>query len=374
MVEIKQLLCPREKCTGCMACRNICPKDAVYVTYDKLDCTIPTVDEKLCTRCGLCRKVCPSVNKISTSGDELTKQNCYAVWTNNLDDRKTCSSGGVATTLSKYFIENSGVVFGAAFDNSLILHHKMVSNETGIESLKGSKYLQSDIRYTYREAKKELDSGKSVLFIGTPCQIAGLYGFLQREYDNLITLDLICHGTPPNSYLLNHINSKYPKNNITSVSFRGERDFYFSTFENEDLISTVHLHNDLFFHSFVKRLTYRESCYSCPYANINRIGDITIGDFWELDKKSLNPAYGGHVSVILLNTANGMEIFEKTKSLFTWQKRTTEEAIHGNEQLQKPVSAHKSRHIFKWIYPKLKFEKSVNIIYFYIHLKNKLKK
>lgn len=347
-------ICGIEKCTGCFACMNICPKNAISCGEDKLGKTIPAIDENKCINCGLCKKVCPQNNPFS----KMKPQKCYALWTNNLDDKKMSSSGGVQSGFSRYIIENGGVVFGAAFDKNMNLLH--MSAETTEEALKfrGSKYVSSYTGMTFREAREYLDKGKLVLYVGTPCQIDGLKNYLRKDYENLITVDLICHGTPPIKYLKEYaqeVCGELPD----KASFRGQYDFEMVFYKNDDITYRKMSGADCYFTAFLQGLTYRDNCYECPYARIERCSDITIGDFWEIDRSTLKNKYRGRISAALINTARGADFFDKVKERFVFEEREIGEAVRGNGNLSFPSRAHTDRDWFVDNYKKYGFCKAV---------------
>lgn len=348
------LICDKKECTGCSGCMNICPVNAIKMVPDELGKTIPYVDETKCIHCNKCKKICPNNNPISKN----MPISCYAIWTKNEGDKKTCSSGGVATAFSRYVTKEQGVVFGAAILKSMQIEHIAIEEEANIEQLKGSKYVESKIGNSYRFVQNHLKEGRIVLFIGVPCQIQGLNQFLGKEYDNLITVDLICHGTPPYEYFKEYLN--YLKlDSASDVTFRGYYDFCFTCFKGDKIIYQRPAEHDLYFLSFLSNLTQRDNCYDCKYSTIKRVSDITIGDFWGIDKDSLKNKYDGKISVALINTIKGEIFFNKVKELFTFEKRNINEAISGNEQLLHPSSRHKDREIFERNYMRLGFTKAV---------------
>lgn len=372
-MEQDKRICGYETCTGCMACLNICPKDAIQLIPDNMNCLYPQISEDKCVDCGLCGKVCPikSGTRYADRADRIAPPECYAIWSNVEHDRKTCSSGGIATALSRYWISGGGVVFGAAFDSDIFLGHRMVSDIEGLGPLKGSKYVQSNIGLTFRQCKSELENGGRVLFIGMPCQIAGLYGYLQKDYESLLTIDLICHGTPPQSYLTEYLKTIAPAKDIKTMTFRGEHDFCFAVYGRDGTLYCEK--QDPYFLAFREGVVFRENCYKCPYANIDRNGDITLGDFWGLDHSSLEPPYHGKVSVMLLNSAKGAALLEKTSDLFTSRSRPLEEAVAGNDQLRRPFMITDNRRIFLKDYPKDGFNKTILKMYRKQYFKNRMK-
>ncbi len=352
-------ICKNNKCTGCFACKNICPKEAIVVDTDKSGKTVPTILKNKCVDCGLCQKVCPE----NENKKLVFPQKCYAIWARDEKDREECASGGVATGIGRYFISNGGVVFGTDWNEKkeLELEIKMAETEEELEHFKSSKYVQAFTGESYKKAKQQLDQGKQVLYVGTPCQIAGLRGYLQNEYSNLTTIDLICHGTPPIEYLRTYAKELFPNKKIVKASFRGRDDYYLKLYENvceESIYSKMHI-LDLYFYAFLSGLIQRDNCYECEYARNERVSDITIGDFWGLDRSTLKNKYEGKISVALVNTDKGKKVLEQCSDRFYMEERSIGEAIEGNDQLRKPCTPHKDYEKFIEVYKKNGFSVAV---------------
>ena len=186
---------PRVKCTGCHACYSVCPRNAITMEMDEEGFLYPRIDQNKCINCSLCRGACP-VLSIDTVEMENPIKTCYAACAKNRDERRTSSSGGVFSAIARQVINEGGFVCGALFDEQLTLQHKVIQTESGLMRIKGSKYIQSKIGDSFITIKELLSSGRKVLFCGTPCQVAGLKSFLKSDPDNLLTIDLICHGVP----------------------------------------------------------------------------------------------------------------------------------------------------------------------------------
>lgn len=352
-------ICKTEKCTGCFACKEICPVNAIEVGQDKYGKTFPKVQDDKCVECGLCKNVC----HMKKTQEARVPQRCYAAWTKTSEDAENCASGGIATGLGRYMISKNGVVFGAGYtgENQLECRITKAETEEELEKFKTSKYVQVDATHSYREAKEQLDKGREVLYIGTPCQVAGLQGFLRRKYENLTTVDLVCHGVPPEKYLREYAKSVCSGKWIERATFRGTYDYDMCFYEagSEEPCYRQANYLDLYFQSFLKALIYRDNCYECKYARKERISDITIGDFWGLDRTTLIDPYEGKISEILVNTSKGQEVISQCKHLFHLEERELEEAISGNAQLNAPSEKHKDYNIFRERYPKDGFVKAV---------------
>jgi coenzyme F420-reducing hydrogenase beta subunit len=326
-----------------------------------LDVVIPKIDINVCTDCELCRKICPQ-----NIESKLTEpKTVYAAWAKDKEDHLSSSSGGAASIFYRNFITKySGICVGSAFGDGLALYHQMAETLEDLSKFKGSKYAQSFIGNIFSQIKENLIKKKPVLFIGTPCQVAGLKSFLgnyNTEY--LYTVDLICHGVPPNAYLQLHFENYLKQDSKMIVSFRANNHFRMtlSSSNGKKIIKK----NDIYLYAFLKSLIYREGCYNCKYAQKKRSGDITIGDFWGLANEiaSMDDARNG-CSVILVNTEKGNTLFEICKNDFTLFKRTFEEASRENFQLNYPSIPHKNRKVFLKRYKKIGFSFACNIALF----------
>ena len=336
------MLCDTNKCTGCSACYAVCNFNAIVMLEDELGVLHPEIVEDKCKKCGLCEKVCPVIRK----NDKLTPQKCYAAYTKNERDVKSVASGGLATAFGRAVLNEGGVVFGTCLGKEA--RFMCAETEEALENFKGSKYVYVFPDKIYREVKEKLDLGKLCLFVGTPCQVDGLKSFLRKEYENLITVDLICHGTPPFSYLKEHLSKV--KEPYEKVSFRGENNFSLTCYNKEgSVIYSMSHHLDEYFYSFLNALTYREACYSCQYARGERVSDITIGDFWGLASDALG-GYKGRKSVALINTEKGMSFFEKVNDDIVFEERNVKEAVSGNAQLRAPSKKPSNREVFAETY------------------------
>lgn len=349
-------VCSEDRCTGCCTCYNVCPKECITMTENELGRIMPKIDTQKCVGCSLCVKSCPANNKSQFNKPE----EAYAVW--NLDniDREESSSGGAATVFARKIINDGGVVFGSKYDKELNLKNQIVTSDKDIDSLKGSKYFQSHIGNSYTKLKENLDQDKKVLFIGTPCQVDGLNFFLKKKYENLVSVDFICHGVPPSKYFREHMSAlkNKIKSNITDVKFRGKDDFKFAVYSGDKKVYLRNCSVDLYYLGFLKGLYHRDCCYKCKYAGINRVSDITIGDFWGLEDLNLKDRGVERVSVVLPNTDKGKEFFENCNEKLFSVKRSVEEIVGKNEQLRHPTAVHEKGEMFKKYYVKYGFEKA----------------
>lgn len=343
-------ICKLEQCTGCFACEAICPKQAIIAVEDEYGKTIPHIEKEKCVKCGLCTQVCP----VQKPREIRYPGKCYAAWTKSDYDREHCASGGIATGIGRHFIEQGGVVFGSKYTgvDELKCEITMATTMEELEDFKSSKYVQVSTGDSYQKAKEQLDLGRKVLYVGTPCQIGGLLNFLRKDYENLTTMDLICHGVPPMKYLKEYAESVTDEK-VTRITFRGKNDFMICMYRDEKTEKNdvpcyrQHFYKDYYYEAFLKSLTYRDNCYQCQYAKTQRVSDITIGDFWELNRDTLEHHYEGRISEVLINTPQGENIFLQCGKYFVYEERELQEAVAGNEQLRTPSTPHPDYKIFK---------------------------
>lgn len=349
------MVCEKGKCTGCFACYNICPKNAIQMIEDDNGFIYPKIDSEKCINCGLCKKICPAINK-----NELRKPlQCLAMQAKDLNILENSTSGGAATMFSKFIIKNGGIVYGAAFEENFKIHHIRIDTIDQLAKIKGSKYVHCYINDTYSMIKKDLQDNKQVLFIGTPCQVAGLKKYLMKEYDNLYCIDIICHGVPSQIYLREELSKKVDVNKITTLQFRREDEFKIIAKKDDKIVLEKDKTESMYYDGFMDGFFYRENCYSCKYANSNRISDITIGDFWGIGKDSKfykNKNKG--LSVLLPITSKGMYLIENCKNEMELEERSIHEAVLGNSQLQSPTKMDYNYYKFKETFAKSGFKKA----------------
>lgn len=364
------MLCEKENCTGCFACYNICPKNAICMKEDEYGYIYPEIDKEKCINCHLCEKSCPALNSVEKSNS----QKCYAAFSRDSKIRNNSSSGGIATVFSKKVLKSGGVVYGASFGKSCEVEHIRVADIKDLYKLQGSKYVHSYINETFKNVRADLNNGKQVLFIGTPCQIAGLKGFLNKKYDNLLLVDIICHGVPSQKYLKDEISSICDDLNVESIRFRNNNSYQISVIKDGKVISNTPIEKSPYLDAFIRTINLRENCYSCKYANKNRISDITIGDFWGLniDSKFYKEKEEG-VSVVIVSTDKGKDFLEECRDDIELEERSYEEAIKGNSQLQAPARLTKKQLRFKKYYIKYGLKKAYKKTTKYIRAKQKIK-
>ena len=331
-------------CTGCGSCFNKCPFHAIEMKEDNNGFLKPKIVENKCTKCNVCLRTCPVENPIYTNNNQENVI-CYAF---EAEDkiRRNSSSGGAAALFALKILKQGGVVCGAVKENDNIhVNHKFISDPHDISLLQGSKYVQSNTKNTYEETKKYLMEGKKVLYIGCPCQIAGLKAYLDnKEYDNLITVDLICHGVPSVKTLKKYLVEKEQDlGEIADIQFRTKEHVPDGGWKRSVTLKLVKKNGDVvyeershcnYLNAFLKTISINQVCASCKFARIPRQGDITIGDFWEIDKYDKNLDDDKGTSVIIINNDAGKLFLESLKRKVKLLKEVPLEiAVKGNKQI-----------------------------------------
>jgi coenzyme F420-reducing hydrogenase beta subunit len=363
------LLATIEKCTGCMACLNSCPIGCISSYMDKEGFYQPVIDEERCLGCGQCEKSCPILQGTHKSFNK--EPDVYAAWNKDEMVLKKSSSGGVFGVFAKYILSKQGVVFGAAYNEELEVHHIFIETLEDLKRLQGSKYVQSNIGDSYKLVKKLIIGNNYVLFSGTPCQIAGLYSFLGGdEFENLFTCDLICHGVPSAGVFKRYIRYMEKKKaaKVIDIQMRTKESGWMQgsamnlKFENNERLSVFPSSNDSYMNGFLFSLFLRQSCYNCQYAKTPRESDITLGDFWGIgnDIPFHFPTKQG-VSLVLVNSKKGSMLFDECKVNMFYEKRTLKEAKKGNIMLSPKQYENKYRKIFFNDYQTMSYEKLISI-------------
>lgn len=370
----------KEECCGCGACLNACPINAITLTEDECGFLYPTIDQKKCLKCGKCKSVC-AFQKVNEDNKPVET---FAAVSRNREQARKSASGGIFAAIATEFLQKGGFVFGAAFTNDWNITHKCISTIDELHELQGSKYAQSNTLETFSQAKQLLEKGEKVLYSGTPCQIAGLKAFLGKEYENLITIDIICHGVPNEKMLKDYLDyfSDRHKGKIDDFTFRDKSIGWGKNgsivMNNKRVILWESASSYLYY--FAKGWLSRENCYKCKYASKHRPADITLGDYWGIEKQ--HPEYlssgwkeSEGISVIIANTTKGLTVLnnidgiEKKPSLF-------EKAAAANEQLKHPTQKGNRDEIVAlyrehgWDALEVRFKKKVGIKKYSSQIKN----
>lgn len=331
------------ECTGCGACENVCPTGAILMKQNEEGFLYPFCQTEKCIDCGACEKVC---HKLFLPG---RKHNRICLAAQACDDiRLESSSGGIFSLLAEQILHENGFVCGAAYEDHTKVLHVLISKEQELARLRTSKYVQSEIGLIYREIKRLLaDRQTKVLFSGTPCQIAGLFGFLGHEPDNLYTIDILCHGVPPQSLFDRYLSEEYPNESIKKINFRDKSNGWTYNLQlkvsAEQSTYCTGINEDAYFKAFNARLSLRRSCGSCKFALADRMGDISLGDFWEIwtYDRSLDDRKG--TSLVLLNSEKGERLFREIMPKLNLCKEVPiSVAKQGNITLSRPIALHEN--------------------------------
>lgn len=343
-------LTSKTKCTGCGACSNICPKNAIEMQADNEGFLYPVVDETKCVDCGICEKICPVMHPKSKDAEIIA---VYGALHKDEKIRIKSSSGGVFTAIAEYILSKNGVVFGAAFSEDFkSVRHIAVESSERLELLRGSKYVQSDIGGAYKQAKHFLEQGRAVLFTGTPCQIGGLKAYLGKDYEKLYTQDLICHGVPSPAVwkaYAEHLERKYA-DKLYGVSFRNKKSGW-KTYS----VSAVFADNakyeqvasrDEYMRGFLSDIYLRPSCYACNFKGGKGGSDITLADFWGIENviPDLNDDKG--TSLVLVNSAKGEHLLNAVTGELMCLAVNAEESVKYNAAYSRLPKCSKSRAVF----------------------------
>ena len=314
MIQITE----KKSCAGCTACAAVCPKGAISMVADEWGLSYPEVDTEKCVDCGLCDKICPFDKE--THGTE--ERIAYALKHNDPSVLEKSTSGGIFTAVSDYVLSAGGVVYGAAIDDNIVVRHTRATTPDERDRMRGSKYVQSELGDTLVSVKRDLAAGKKVLFVGTPCQVAGLKSYLGNKCDGLITLDLICHGVPSPLIYKEHIGflSKKLNTKIIDYKFRPKKWGWhvhreIACGEKREYHSTPY--TDLWRYLYYSRIATRPSCNNCPYSNLSRVGDITIGDCRGIDRVLPDFKSDEGVTLAIVNTDVGKAVFEAISDTVT---------------------------------------------------------
>lgn len=331
-------------CYGCRACEQICPRKAIVMKENSEGFLYPILMEDQCTKCGMCYQVCPydSPSSVNVPIEAIAAQ---------YKDRISLlasSSGGLFSALADYVLANKGYVAGCIFDESFNAVHILTNQKEMVEKMRGSKYVQSNLKNVYSDIQVCLREGSLVMFTGTPCQVDGLRCFLRHEYSNLLTVDIICHGVPSPRLFALYIKSVSQKNgNILDIKFRDkQRNGWCSqgsiTYSNKT--KTISPYNSsYYYYYYLKNCISRMSCYSCKYSTKARVSDVTIGDYWNIsdDFPDLDTSAG--FSAVLLNTQKGKRFFAEISSKLQTYETRLDAVVRGNGNLHAPTIMPKSR-------------------------------
>lgn len=337
-------ICKKEDCCGCASCVSVCQYDAIKMEQDERGFYHPEVDEDKCVSCGLCVIRCP-VNQRDKHESIVNNQRVYASFSKNKNIRKSSSSGGVFSIVAEEIIKQGGVVFGVKWNENLVATHDYCEAVEGLKEFRTSKYVQSKTEGIYLKVKSFLDQGRLVLFSGAPCHIEALNLFLHKKYENLLTIDVVCHGVPSpgvfNNYI-DYLNSKY-NTQISYMRFRDKSPAWLSSSnvyftKNKQKNINKRVISDPYYITFVNNVHLRSSCYNCRFSNTNRPSDITLCDYWgyNVTKIKYLDFYKNGISAVIINTDKGNKIFDKIKNRLNIEAGDLASVVRGNRNLSAP--------------------------------------
>lgn len=356
----------KTKCCGCSACVQRCPGQCIEMTTDFEGFGYPKVDGKRCMNCGLCERVCPILNHMDEQNDGPLKT--YIAYAKDEDLRLSSSSGGMFTNFAEDVLQKGGMVFGAAFDSNFMVHHIGVADQKEIGKLRGSKYLQSRIENTYRDVEATLKTNVPVLFTGTACQVAGLKSFLRKDYSNLITVDVLCHGVPSPVVWKKYLETvkKAHGSALRRISSRcknyGWKKFsvLLEFSNNTEYLRTFT--EDPYMRLFLTNVCLRPSCYACKFKGMGRPSDVTIGDCWGVEQHSPEMDDDKGISVVIIHTEAGIELYQAIRPGLIEKECELNTTLPQSADSRKSVPPHPGRYGF---FPYLRFfgfRRSVNYI------------
>ena len=336
-------------CTGCSACASACPKQCISMEADTEGFWYPKIEQKSCVNCGVCEKVCPVLHKRESASESPL---AYAAFHPDEAVRLESSSGGMFSLLAAEMIRRGGVVFGAAFDSRLNAEHSYSKTEADLKRFRGSKYVQSRIGPSYEEARCFLESGRPVLFSGTPCQIAGLKSFLGKEYEGLICQDVVCHGVPSSKVWRKYLDFQQSaeQSKVEQAFFRdkthGWVDFSLSLeFQNgKEHVQT--LDSDLYMRAFLRNLSLRPSCYNCAFKMPYGQSDITLADFWGIRTVDAEMFDDRGVSLVLTHTEKGKCFFFQAAKEAVFREEDWRQALRFNPAAHRSAALPANRRAF----------------------------
>lgn len=329
----------KSQCCGCAMCAFACPTKAITMTYDNEGFAFPVVDNDLCIHCNKCQTVCP----MDVMDKHTEKTAAFGAYSKTDSTVKASTSGGIFTELAKKVIAGGGVVFGCTLDAQHQAKHIVIDSLEDLPLLQGSKYVQSDLGNCLEQLEVLLKQGRQVLFVGTPCQVSAVKN--RFNYDNLTTIDLLCHGVPSQKLFDAYIKYLEEKHGgeITQIVFRDKEKFGWSITQrykirkkNREKTYYAERHTSEYFSGFLRNMTQRESCFCCPYTTLERVGDITLADFWGVDKVRPDLLNLNGTSLILANSPRGMEKIEAIKDCVVISEVNLEDATYQNINLLAP--------------------------------------
>lgn len=352
----------KKDCMGCYACTSICPKNCISMMDDEEGFWYPEVDYNKCIKCDKCINVCPIINRTMVENEPAA----YACINKDDSIRMESSSGGVFTLIAEQVISEGGIVIGAEFNIDFEVEHNSVERIEDLDRLRGSKYVQSRIASMYVQVRDFLKQGKKVLFTGTPCQIGGLISYLGKPYENLICVDIVCHGVPSPAIWKKYVDfrEKIAGSPTKRIAFRrkneGWKRYSVSFLFKNNSEYREPLNKDLFMKAFLKDVCLRPSCYACEFKTLHRQSDITLADFWGIQNMLPEMDDDKGTSLIFINSETGQTLFDEIKDKMIYKEVDIQETVKYNSAAIKPPSYNPKRDGFMEKKDILPFDRLVN--------------
>lgn len=345
-------------CTACAACVSACPKQCITMREDLEGFLQPKIDAKLCIECHRCEKVCPILNPVAIPNDFETK--AYAAINKDDEVRAQSSSGGVFFPLAQWVINQGGVVFGARWNDKWEVVHDYAEDLAGVKAFMRSKYVQSVVGDTLKQAKSFLEAGRWVLYSGTPCQIGGLKAYLGKEYDKLVTVDLICHGVPSPGVWRSYLKDYVGNDKILDINFRDKSEGWlgFQFFTTTTTTRRDKQMENPYFRGFLLNVYLRNSCYDCRFRQYHRMSDITLADYWGVDEVCPEMHDNKGTSIVFVHTSRGQYLLKDISSNVTLLSQEKSNALMGNRSMEFSYSKPESRKLYFCMLRLLGFRKS----------------
>lgn len=354
-----------DKCCGCTACYAVCTKNCIKMVRNNEGFLYPYIDNDKCIGCNLCEKVCPILNKKNGSFPIRS----VVIRAKNEETVLNSASGGFTTPLANYVIKNDGLVFGAILDDSNIVKHVKIDNTKNVHLIRGSKYVQSNLNNSYQEIREYLINGKQVLFIGTPCQVYGLKNFLLQDYENLITVDLVCKGVASPKFWGNYLRNKEKTENskINHINFRKKNRGYHSTdmeiqFENNSIYAENK--TDYFMRSYINSICMRKSCYQCNFKGLERCSDFTIFDAWHAAKyTSIKKDDDKGYTNVLIHTQKGEKVLNNiSNQIFIYESNMEKAVEYDGIMISNSTEFKEQRNEFYEILDREGLNRTINLL------------
>ena len=355
----------KKECCGCTACRHVCPVKCISMHEDEEGFLYPVIEKEKCIHCHKCEKICPVRNT-----DNINKKTeTFVGYNRNEEIRRESSSGGVFSAIAEWILEQDGVVFGAAFDENFEVHHIAVESKEELEKLRGSKYVQSRLEDVYPAVKQYLEINRIVLFTGTACQITGLKKYLNKEYETLFTLDVLCHGVPSPKIWRMYLEEMKRQHNalIEKVEFRnketGWKNYFMNILFSDMQRYCVHFFEDKYMRMFLGNIDLRPSCYSCHFKDFPRISDMTIGDSWGIENYMPDMDDDKGTSIILVYSLKGEIMLDAIKKNLIVRESRLNQVLPPTEESRRSVEMHPNR---KKFWEGVRREENVDMLYGYV--------